>query len=425
MLCPSEAHLLYGFGYSLGFSSSLSVSPVYYISLSSMIPFLFPCVRPLPLSIFLQPSRRPSLQPTFSLDCLSAPSPLHHCHQNQRSASQLSLCLGNPHPSSPFTSSHLPAPPLYLSSLQFPHHFSSDPNPQPQSLPFQNSTFYNHTFSQHNNKFNPESKPGLSLRSHPNFCFPPHNSSESWSNGSCPHKTNPPTNGHLLCSSQPKSNISHPWLSSPLLSQSSPNLNSLPRSLSNICPHTIQNIQPESNSNPKTLTLPRSFHPGCQTNPSTSLQTDCDPQHQHPAVQSCGRPPLVSPAPLTLPRTARPSACSLSSAHHHPPSRMPRLPVATNTAFPIPCSERHTKAGGVLLTWAKAVFITTKTNVCVFIKKVATFKSVAPWISKGRNSRFKELITDCWYIGWIKNGLFCTCNLFNITLHYIIRSDLQ
>nr|XP_033958793.1 focal adhesion kinase 1-like isoform X2 [Pseudochaenichthys georgianus] len=290
-----------------------------------------------------KPSRRPSLQPTFSLDCLSAPSPLHHCHQNQRSASQLSLCLGNPHPSSPFTSSHLPAPPLYLSSLQFPHHFSSDPNPQPQSLPFQNSTFYNHTFSQHNNKFNPESKPGLSLRSHPNFCFPPHNSSESWSNGSCPHKTNPPTNGHLLCSSQPKSNISHPWLSSPLLSQSSPNLNSLPRNLSNICPHTIQNIQPESNSNPKTLTLPRSFHPGCQTNPSTSLQTDCDPQHQHPAVQSCGRPPLVSPAPLTLPRTARPSACSLSSAHHHPPSRMPRLPVATNTAFPIPCSERHTK----------------------------------------------------------------------------------
>lgn len=361
---PSEAQSLYGFGYScayfcLCFDSSLSVSPVYYdTSLSPVIP-IFPFVRPLPLSFCLQPSRRPSLQPTFSLDCLSAPSPYHHCHQNQRFASQLSLCLGNPHPSSPFTSSHLPTPPLYSSSLQFPHHFSSSPNPQPQSPPLQNTTFYSHSFSQYNTKFNPESKASLSLQSHANFYSPPYTRSESLSNGSCPHKTNPPTNDHLLCSSQPKSNNSHshPGLS-PLLSQSSPNLNSLPCSMSKICPHPLQNIQSKSNSNLKTLLL-RNFHPGCQTNPSTSLQPDSDPQHQHPAVLLCGRPPLVSPAPLTERLLPVPSACTLSSTHHHPPSQMPSLPVATNTPFPIPCSERHMsrplKAGGVLLNCTKAV----------------------------------------------------------------------
>lgn len=331
----SEAHSLYGFGSSRAYFCVCLAHPCpSHLSLSSMIPFLFPCVPPLPLSFCLQPSRRPSLQPTFSLDCLCSPSPHHHCHQNQRFASQLSLCLGNPHPSSPFTYSHLPTPPPYSSSLLFPHYFSSSPNPQ-------NTTFYNRSFSQHT-EFSPESKASLPL--HANVISPPHTSSESLSNGSCPYKTNPPANGHLLCSSQPKSNNSRPRHFSPLLSQSSPNLNSLPRSMSNICPHTLQNIQPKTNSNLKTLPL-RSFHPGCQTNPSTPLQPDCDPQcHQHPAVQSCGRPPL---APLNPPHNPP------SSTDHHPPSRMPNLPVTTHKPFPIPCSERHMsrtlKAGGVKL----------------------------------------------------------------------------
>ncbi|XP_034729282.1 focal adhesion kinase 1 isoform X12 [Etheostoma cragini] len=287
-----------------------------------------------------KPSRRPSLQPTFSLDCLSAPSPYHHCHQNQGFASQLSLCLGDPHPSSPFTSSHLPAP-LYSSSLRFPHHFSSSPNPQPQSPRLENTTFYSHSFSQHNAKFNPESKAILSLQSHASFYSPPYTRSESLSNGSCPHKTNPPTNGHLLCSSQPKSNNSHshPGLS-PLISHSSPNLNSLPCSMSTVCPHTLQNTQPKTNSYLQTL-LSRSFHPGFQTNPSTSLQPDSDPQRRNPSLLSCGRPPLVSPSPLTEKLFPIPSACTLSSTHHHPPSRMPCLPVTTNKPFPIPCSKSH------------------------------------------------------------------------------------
>lgn len=326
-----------------------------------MIPSLFPFLLPLPLCFCLQPSRRPSLQPTFSLDCLSAPSPHHHCHPNQRFASQLSLCLGNPHPSSPYASSHLPTPPLYSSSLQFPHHFSSSLNPQPQSPPLQNTTHH----CQHNAELNPESKahPSLSLQPHANFCSPPHGSSDSLSSGSCPHKTTPPTNGHLPCSSQTKSNNSHShaWHFSPLLSQSGPNLNSLP--CSNVCPHALQSIQHKSNSNLKTLLLP-SFHPGCQTNPNTLRQPDSDPRHQLPAVQSCGRPTLVSPAPLTLSHTERvlpvPFASTLSSTHHHPPSRMPSFPVTTHPPFPIPCSERPMstplKAGGVLLKLHQSSF---------------------------------------------------------------------
>ncbi|KAE8288586.1 Focal adhesion kinase 1 [Larimichthys crocea] len=180
-----------------------------------------------------KPSRHPSLQPTFSLDCLSPTSPHHHCHPNQRFASQLSLCLGNPHPSSPCTSSHLPAPPLYSSSLQFHNHFSPSHNPQSPLL--QNDTYNNRSISQHSTKLNPESKahPSLSLQPHSNFSSPPH--PDTVSNGSCPNKKNPPTNGHLLCSSRPKSNNSHfhPWHFSTVHSQSSPNLNSLPSSMSN------------------------------------------------------------------------------------------------------------------------------------------------------------------------------------------------
>ncbi|XP_019131437.1 focal adhesion kinase 1 isoform X3 [Larimichthys crocea] len=285
-----------------------------------------------------KPSRHPSLQPTFSLDCLSPTSPHHHCHPNQRFASQLSLCLGNPHPSSPCTSSHLPAPPLYSSSLQFHNHFSPSHNPQSPLL--QNDTYNNRSISQHSTKLNPESKahPSLSLQPHSNFSSPPH--PDIVSNGSCPNKKNPPTNGHLLCSSRPKSNNSHfhPWHFSTVHSQSSPNLNSLPSSMSNVCPHTHQNIQPRSNSNLKTLLLP-SLHPGCQTNPSTPLQPESDPGRQLPAVQSCGRPPLVSHAPLT-PHTALTVTSAYTPTNHHPPSCMTSLPVTTHPPFPTTFSER-------------------------------------------------------------------------------------
>ncbi|TNN80004.1 Focal adhesion kinase 1 [Liparis tanakae] len=277
-----------------------------------------------------KPSRRRSLQPTFSLDCLSAPSPHHHCHQNQHFASQLSLCFGNPPPSSPFTSSHLPTPPLRVSSLQCPYHFSPSPNPQPQPPHFQNISFRNSSFSQHSGefKFKSESRASLSLQSETNF-YRPHGSSESLSNGSCPHNAKPPSNGHLLYSSRPNSNnsLSHPWHCSTLLSQSSPNLNSLPHSMSNMCPYTLQNIQPKSNSDLKSLLL-RSFHRSCQTSPSTPGQPDCDPQRQHPAVQSCGRPTLGSPAPLPV-----------SSLHpQHPHSRMPSLPPS-RPGYPSPRSS--------------------------------------------------------------------------------------
>ncbi|XP_045900103.1 focal adhesion kinase 1-like isoform X2 [Micropterus dolomieu] len=294
-----------------------------------------------------KPSCRPSLQPTFSLDYLSAPSPHHYCHPNQRFASQLSLCLGNPHPSSPCTSSHhpllpLPTPPFYSS---FPLHFSSSPDPPSQSPPLQNTTYHSHSVSEHNTKLNPESRAhsSLLLQSHAYFCSLPDTTSDSLSNGSCPQKTNPLN--PLLCSSQPKSynSHSHPRHFSPLLSPSSPKLNSLPRCVSNDCPHTLQNIQPKPNSYLDTLLLP-SFHPGCHTNPSTPLQPDSDPQQQLPPGQSCGGPPLVSPTPLSLPHSERnfpvPCTCTLSSTNPHPSSRTPGLPVTTLTPFPIPCSER-------------------------------------------------------------------------------------
>eukprot|EP00064_Thunnus_orientalis_P011642 superscaffoldBa00001698_g11673 len=270
-----------------------------------------------------KPSRRPSLQPTFSLDCLSAPSPHHHYHQNQHFASQLSLCLGNPHPSSPCSSSRLPTP--TSSSLMFSHHFSSSPNPQLQSPPLQNTPYCNRSFSLHHTKLNPELPPP----SYADFCSPPLTNSDSLPKGSWPHKTNPPTNSHLPCSSQPKPNRSHSYdrhLPS-LLSQSSPNLNSLSNNMSNACLHDLQNIQLQSNSHLKSLPLP-SFHPGCQTNPSTPPQPDSDLQPQ------CGRPPL---APLIPPL---PSAFTLSASNPHLPSRRPSLPVTTHMPLPIPCTEQ-------------------------------------------------------------------------------------
>lgn len=322
-------------------TSYLSLSPVHYMSQSSMISF-FPSVAPIPLSFCLQPSRRPFLQPTFSLDCPSAPSPHHHCHQNERFASQLSLCLVNPHASSLCTSSYLPTLSLYSSSLQFPHHISSPPSPQAQPPPIQNTSYYYYSFSQYNATLNPKSKanPSMSLQTQ----------TSSLCNGSCPNKTNPPSSIHLLCSSQPTSNNSFSHLCT-----------------SNVCPQTLPDIQLKSNPNPKTLQL-TNFHSDCQTNPSTPLQPDSDPHTQHPAVQSCGRPP-VAPSPLTLLHTEyRPSACTLSVTNAQPASRIPNLPVTTHTAFPITCSEGPTsrllKAGGVLLSCTKAVFKNKPVCLC-------------------------------------------------------------
>ncbi|XP_058502744.1 focal adhesion kinase 1-like isoform X4 [Solea solea] len=281
-----------------------------------------------------KPSRCPSLQPTFSLDCLSAPSPEYHCHQKQRFASQLSLCHGNPHPPSPCTSSHLPAPPLYSSSMQFPYHLSSSHNPQPLSVPLQNTTYCNRSFSPHHTRFNSESKTCQSLfpQFQTNLFSPPLTNLDSMSNCSGPNKINPSTNGHLLRSAQPMSNISHslPRNFSPVLSLFSPNLNPLPSRTSDVCPLTLQKKQSMSNSNFNVPPLP-SFHSGCQTNPSALLQPDSDPQTQNPVVQSCVRPPLVSHTGAPLTHYTRPSANP-----HLPTSRLQSSPVTTHT----PCSER-------------------------------------------------------------------------------------
>lgn len=359
---------MYGFGYNhanfcLCFSSSFS----------RMMPSIFPLLLPLPLCFCLQPSRHPSLQP--SLVCLSAPSPHHHCHPNQHFASQLSLCLGNPHPPPACTFYRLPTSSLDSLSLQFPHHSFSSPTSQPQSHLFEKTTYYKHLFSQNNTKLKLETKayPSLSLQSHGSFPSPPHASLDSLPSGSCLHKTNPLPNGHLLGSSQPKSNNSHSHSGrfSTLFSQSSPNLSSLPGSMSNVCPHTLQNVQPKSNANPKILPLP-SFNPDCKTDPSAPLQPDSDPQCQHPAVLSCKRPPLASSSPITPPFSERflpvPSSCTLSHTTYNPHSPVQSLPLTTHPPFPIPGSERPLskplKAGCFLFN----VFLLT-VKTCVSLKK--------------------------------------------------------
>lgn len=333
---------------------------VYALSLPGChtVTLLFRHVPPLPLCFCLQPSRRPSLQPTFSMDCVSAPSHLH-CHQKQCFASQLSLCTGNPHP-------HLPTYPLNLSSLKRLQHFSSSPSPQPESPP-QNSSYYSSSLSPCNPELNSEFKSYSSLlvQEQTNVFFPLHTHLDSLSSSSCPRKTNPPTNSHPLPSSHSKSNNTHfhPRHFSPFLSQSSPNFNSLPFSTSDVCPHTLHSIQPESNFDLKTLQLHRnsSSHTHRQTNRSTPLQLHSDAQTCHPAVQSCEKSPLPPLAPHTVA-----SACNLSSTHLHPSSQMHNLPITTHVPFSILCSERPKstplKAGGVLLNYTKA-FLLTGTNV--------------------------------------------------------------
>lgn len=339
---------------------------VYALSLPGChtVTLLFRHVPPLPLCFCLQPSRRPSLQPTFSMDCVSAPSHLH-CHQKQCFASQLSLCTGNPHP-------HLPTYPLNLSSLKRLQHFSSSPSPQPESPP-QNSTYYSSSLSPRNPELNSEFKSYSSLLvQDQTVFFPLHTHLDSLSSSSCPRKTNPPTNSHLLPSSHSKSNNTHfhPRHFSPFLSQSSPNFNSLPFSTSDVCPHTLHSIQPESNFDLKTLQLHRnsSSHTHRQTNRSTPLQLHSDAQTCHPAVQSCEKSPLPPLAPHTVA-----SACNLSSTHLHPSSQMHNLPITTHVPFSILCSERPKstplKAGGVLLNYTKAFSTNRNKCECTYLKK--------------------------------------------------------
>lgn len=334
-------------------SSSLSLSPVYCDALSFLMPSLFPFFPPPPFAFCSQPSRHPSLQP--SPDCIPAPPPHHHCHPNQRFASQLSLCLRHPHPSPPRTSSHQPSPPPYTS--RFPHPPLPSPGPQPESPPLQSASRYDESLSRHDElKLESEVNPHVSPQSNASVSSPPHISSDSLSNGSCFHETHPLANGHLLCLSQPKPNGSRscPWQSPTLLSQSSPNLSSLPCCTSNVCPYTLQNIHPNSNSDLKPLLLP-SFHPACRTNPSTQLQPASDPQLRHPAVLSYERQPPCSP--MTLPRKERffpaPPSCTRSHTNHSSPSPEQSLPFTTHLPpCPIPSHPRSlcrpSKAGGFL-----------------------------------------------------------------------------
>ncbi|XP_013873243.1 focal adhesion kinase 1 isoform X7 [Austrofundulus limnaeus] len=307
-----------------------------------------------------KPSRRPSLQPTFSLDCVSAPSP-HHCLQSQRFGSQLSLCIGNPHPSSPHTSPLPPTPPLSPLPLKFPHPFSFSASPQPHPA-FQSATCHNSSLSQRNIELNPESNlyPSLLFQPQTTVRSLPRSYSRSLSTGSCPNKTNVLTNDLMLGSSQFNTN-SHPWLFSPPLSQSTPNIDPLSSSVSNVCPHPLQMIQSKSSSNPGHL-LSASFHPDSQYNPSAPLQTDFDPQTKYPAVQPFLRPPL--PPPHSEKVLAAASASNSSFTNPHPPS----LPVTTPTLFSFPSSDGPRsgpfQAGGALLNSGK-VFALTRPNLCV------------------------------------------------------------
>ncbi|XP_027869201.1 focal adhesion kinase 1-like isoform X2 [Xiphophorus couchianus] len=236
-----------------------------------------------------KPIRRPFLQPTFSLDCISAP-PLHHCQQNQRFASQLSLCTGNAHPSSPSSSSHSPAPPLASLPLNFPTHFFSSTSSEPNSPLLQRTPLYKRSLSEEPSKFNSD------LTFSP-LWFPP------------TYTGTPITTNALANSSH-----SFPWHFSPLLPQPNPNFDLLHCSLSNSCPYK---------QSPPSFP---SFHPDTQTNPcSIDLLT------QHTAVQSGWSAPLFPPHTDNVLSVS----CNLSSASLHSPSPM----STSHMLLAIPSSE--------------------------------------------------------------------------------------
>lgn len=319
--------------------------------MSFTLPSLFPFLPPPTTSLFfcLQPCRRPSLQP--SLDCLFAPSPHHLCHPNQQFTSQFSLCLGNSHSSFDCTFSHKPSPSLCSSSL--PHQSFSCPDLKPRSPPFETSSNNSYSSSQYNTslKFESKAPPGLCTALPTSLSSPPLASSDSQSNSSCFNKTNAVTNSHPPCSSQPKSNSSRSRSCRfALHSQTSPYLNSLHWSMPNVCTQTLQDIQHRSNSGVQTLLLPR-CHAGFQTNPTTPLQSDCDPQIRRPAMLSGDRlgPSSASCPPPPERLLAAPSTYTLSYAN----SVHSSLQSLTITPHPhhLPCFEgpltKSLKAGAL------------------------------------------------------------------------------
>ncbi|XP_054898157.1 focal adhesion kinase 1-like isoform X2 [Poeciliopsis prolifica] len=221
-----------------------------------------------------KPVHRPSLQPTFSLDCISAP-PLHHCQQNQRFASQLSHCTGTAHPSFPSTSSHSPPPPLSSLPLNFPPHIFSSACSEPNSPLLQRTPLYKRSLSEETSKINSD------------FTFSPLWLPPTYTGN--PVTTNAPAN----------SSHSFPWHFSPLLPQPNSNFDSLRCSLSNSCPYK---------QSPPSFP---SFHPDTQTNPYT-----IDLLTQHTAVQSGWSAPLFPPHTDNVLSVS----CNLSSASLHSPS---------------------------------------------------------------------------------------------------------
>ncbi|XP_061633191.1 focal adhesion kinase 1-like isoform X3 [Phyllopteryx taeniolatus] len=264
-----------------------------------------------------KPSHRPSLQSTFSLDCLSASSPPHHCHQNQHFGSQLSLCLGNPPPSSTCYSSPIPPP---MSSLVYSHQCSAFPSEAPL---LHSKTCHSCCFSQRHT--NPESS--FHLRSHAEFSPRPTNSG-SLPDGSCAHKTNPATDDHRPCSNQSNANSSHPLIRH--LTQ----LPSLPSPYSQSCifsdtwAFNLQNAKFKTNSQSETARLPR-----CLTHLTVHLQPASNLQPQ------CGRP---LPPQLVLPHLDKlipvPSVCNPYSNTLHPPEQRPGPPLTTHTSCLTSCT---------------------------------------------------------------------------------------
>ncbi|KAM9723929.1 focal adhesion kinase 1-like isoform 3-T3 [Menidia menidia] len=281
-----------------------------------------------------KPSHRPSLQPTCSLDCVFAPPPPHY-HQNQRFASQLSLCIGTSHLPCPYISSHPPTSPLRPPPLKFPHHFSSPASPQLHPAPCPSTNCYKYSSSQNNAELNPKSKPcpPLLLQAQSMYSSPLTHS-VSLSNDSCPHKTTCQPDGLMMSPSLPKNPPSYPWKISPLLSQSSLNFDSPHCSVSSVFPYTLQNIQPLSNSNPETLPL-ASFHPDSQTNPRALHHHEFNTQTKQPALQPCGRPHGSSNHHL------------LSTMSGHPPSR-PGYPSPRSSEgfYPSPQHPGHYQMAG-------------------------------------------------------------------------------
>lgn len=247
------------------------------------------------------------------MDCLSAPSPYHHYHPTQRFSSQLSLCLGHP-----------PPPPPPPSSWTDSHFFI----PHSSTLPLA------HPHTSHNCAPHPVHSQTNSV------CPTEHIQSQTLPNGTHFHRMNLTSNGHLLSDS-----YSYPGCFPPTLSLSSPNLCTLPYSMSTICSHTMQNIQLQSNSNLKTSQI---FPPGCQTNPSSPVH---HPESEHPTGRPCGRPPPGSAVPLSPTKGENvppiPSFQTLPLAHSPPHVKPSHLPITNHS----PSSERpvcHPPKAGVV-----------------------------------------------------------------------------